>query len=95
MFLGTQFNTETSPHYILVFYTYTHINKQTYANTIVTDLVGADLSVDVSLLSDAVLQVRDVGLEPVPVADDGSSLHRVATLRPLPSAGQKECERSF
>ena len=27
-----------------------------------TDLAGADLSVDVGLLSDAVLQVRDVGL---------------------------------
>lgn len=50
-----------------------------------TDLAGSDLSVDVCLLSDAVLQVRDVGLEPVPVADDGSSLHCVAALCPLPS----------
>lgn len=63
-----------------------------------TDLAGADLSVDVCLLSDAVLQVRDVGLEPVPVADDSSSLHSVAALGPLPSEGtEKEeggCERS-
>lgn len=55
-----------------------------------TDLAGADLSVDVGLLSDAVLQVRDVGLEPVPVADDGGSLHGVAALRPLPSGGQRK-----
>lgn len=62
----------------------------------VTDLAGADLSVDVCLLSDAVLQVRDMGLEPVPVADDCSSLHGVAALRPLPSKGgggsQRGCE---
>ena len=57
-----------------------------------TDLAGADLSVDVGLLSDAVLQVRDVGLEPVPVADDCSSLHGVAALCPLPSRGQRGCE---
>lgn len=50
-----------------------------------TDLAGADLPVDVGLLADAVLQVRDVGLQPVPVADDGGSLHRVAALRTLPS----------
>lgn len=55
-----------------------------------TDLASADLSVDVGLLSDAVLQVRDVGLEPVPVADDGGSLHGVAALRPLPSGGQRK-----
>ncbi len=60
-----------------------------------TDLAGADLSVDVGLLSDAVLQVRDVGLKPVPVADDSSSLHGVAALCPLPSGGQKEYRRSF
>lgn len=30
-----------------------------------------------------------MGLQPVPVADDGGSLHRVATLRPLPSEGAK------
>lgn len=30
-----------------------------------------------------------MGLQPVPVADDGGSFHRVATLRPLPSEGPK------
>lgn len=57
-----------------------------------TDLAGADLSVDVCLLSDTVLQVRDVGLEPVPVADDSSSLHGVAALRPFPSRVERGCE---
>lgn len=57
-----------------------------------TDLAGPNLSVDVCLLSDAVLQVWDVSLEPVPVADDGSSLHRVATLCSLPSVGQRSSE---
>lgn len=65
--------------------------KKTNAQTCLingrTDLAGADLSVNVRLLPDAVLQVRDVGLEPVPVADDGSSLHGVAALCSLPSAG--------
>lgn len=51
-----------------------------------TDLAGADLSVNVRLLADSVLQVRDVGLEPVPVADDGGSLHCITALCSLPSA---------
>lgn len=54
-----------------------------------TDLAGADLSVNVRLLADSVLQVWDVGLEPVPVADDGSSLHGITALRSLPSAWQE------
>lgn len=53
-----------------------------------TDLAGADLPVNVRLLANSVLQVRDVGLEPVPVADDGGSLHCVTALCSLPSAGQ-------
>lgn len=51
-----------------------------------TDLAGADLPEDVRLLSDAVLQVGDVSLQPVPVTDDGRPLQRVATLCALPSA---------
>lgn len=50
-----------------------------------TDLAGADLPVNVCLLANSVLQVRDVGLEPVPVADDGGPLHCVAALCSLPS----------
>lgn len=65
--------------------------KETYSTLErATDLAGADLSVDVRLLSDAVLQVRDVGLEPVPVADDRSSFNSIAALCPLPSEGQKD-----
>lgn len=33
-----------------------------------------------------------MGLEPVPVADDGSSLYGVATLGPLPSIGDTNVE---
>lgn len=54
-----------------------------------TDLAGADLPVNVRLLANSVLQVRDVGLEPVPVADDGGSLHCVTALCSLPSVGQE------
>lgn len=54
------------------------------------DLVGAELTVDVRLLADAVLQVRHVGLQPVPVADYGGPIHRVAPLRTSPSVGQSE-----
>lgn len=76
-------------HIICWYLTHTHTHKLTYpTQEWATDLAGADLSVDVCLLSDAVLQVRDVGLEPVPVADDSSSLHGVAALCPLPSRGQ-------
>ena len=56
------------------------------------DLVGAELAVDVRLLADAVLQVRHVGLQPVPVADYGGPIHRVAPLRTSPSVRQSEEE---
>lgn len=65
-------------------------NAQTCLTNGRTDLAGADLSINVRLLPDAVLQVRDVGLEPVPVADDGSSLHGVAALCSLPSAREEK-----
>lgn len=49
-------------------------------------LVGSDLLVDVRLLPDAVLQVRHVGLEPVPAADDGGTVCCPPPLCPPPPA---------
>lgn len=61
----------------------------------ITDLAGTNLPVDICLLSDAILQVWDVGLQPVPVANDGGSLHRVAALRPIPSEGRRNTQISL
>lgn len=49
-------------------------------------LIGSNLLVNVRLLPDSVFQVRDVGLEPVPAADDGGTVCCPSPLCPSPPA---------